>query len=223
MTTKLTAAEVRERIREAGHTITSAADLMDMSRQNLNKHLAAESISEAFIRLFNEKFPPTTKVSKRSNAVQVELGDKVVMYVPLVPQYAYGGYRRGFADDEFIETLPKAVFLVEREYKGTYRAFEVRGDSMDDGSRDSYVEGDILLCREIKKELWIDSKLHIRKWDFVIVHKTEGIVVKRIIEHNVRAGTLTLHSLNPVYPDETVKISDVHQIFNVLKVERTKK
>ena len=57
------------------------------------------------------------------------------MLVPFVNQYAYGGYTSGFADEEYLDSLPTWPFPVDdREYKGTYRAFEVRGESMDDGT-----------------------------------------------------------------------------------------
>src|ERR1035437_2239347 len=105
------------------------------------------------------------------------------MQVPLVNQYAYAGYLNGYTDADYMEELPKVPFIVDREYKGKYVCFEVRGDSMDDGSSDSYLPGDIALCREISPNLW-QSKLHISKWDFIIVHKTEGILIKKIMEHN---------------------------------------
>ncbi len=121
-------------------------------------------------------------------ALPVNVGDKNIMYVPMVNQYAYAGYMRGYTDAEYIDSLPKMPWIADREYKGDYFTFEVRGDSMDDGSRDSYMEGDLLLCREISRDHWVQSKLHIKKWDFVIVHKTDGILVKRIVEHNVDRG-----------------------------------
>ena len=93
---------------------------------------------------------------------------------------------------------------------------------MNDGTEESYLEGDRLLCREIKRELWIDSKLHIRKWDFVIVHK-EGVLIKRIVEHNVENGTITVHSLNPIYPDKVISLAEVYQIFNVIEFLRPKR
>ncbi|MDO5430656.1 MAG: peptidase S24, partial [Parabacteroides sp.] len=71
--------------------------------------------------------------------------------------YAYAGYLCGYADAEYIETLPTIPFIVDHEAHGHYIAFEVRGDSMNDGTEESYLEGDRLLCREIKRELWIDS------------------------------------------------------------------
>ncbi|HWB63966.1 MAG TPA: XRE family transcriptional regulator [Chitinophagales bacterium] len=158
---------------------------------------------------------------KKGSAVFIDAGAQVLMYVPLVNQYAYAGYLSGYSDDDYLESLPKVPWLVEREYKGTYRTFEVRGDSMNDGSSDSYLEGDKILCREISPALW-HNKLHITKWDFVVVHKTEGVLVKRILEHNVENGTLLLHSLNSLYPDLTISLKDVAQIFNVVQVARKK-
>ena len=163
---------------------------------------------------------PEAIYSKKGDAVLLDMSDKQVMWVPLVNQYAYGGYLRGYADESFIEKLPKTTWQVDRQYKGRYISIEVRGDSMDDDSRDSIVEGDVLLCREIKPDLWATSKLHIRKWDFVIVHKTEGILVKRITDHNVEQGTIKIHSLNDLYPDEEIRLKDIAQILNVVQIAR---
>lgn len=142
-----------------------------------------------------------------------------VMHVPLVNQYAYAGYMSGSGDTEYIETLPKIPFVLDKEYKGEYLCFEVKGDSMDDESHQSYLEGDILLCRNIRKEYW-KSKLHINKWDFVIVHKERGIVVKRILKHDVEQGIITLHSFNDYYSDYDVHLNDVDKIFNIVDLQR---
>lgn len=145
-----------------------------------------------------------------------------VMLVPLVQQYAYAGYLCGYADPEYVVELPKMPFLVDREYKGNYLCFEIRGDSMDDGSKYSYEQGDIVLAREIRQEYW-KSKLHLKQWsDYVVVHKTEGILIKQIIEHNVERGLITIHSLNPLYPDREIFLGDVSMLFNVVKSVKSK-
>ena len=59
----------------------------------------------------------------------------------------------------------------------------------------------------------------MKKWDFVIVHK-EGILIKRVVDHDVENHRLTLHSLNPLYSDRVVDLVDVRQIFNVVKLQR---
>lgn len=139
--------------------------------------------------------------------------------VPLVSQKVYAGYLSGYGDDEYLETLPTAMFIADHTPHGKYVAFDVKGDSMDDGSSESYREGDRVLCREVQMHLWADSKLHFKKWDFVIVHK-EGILIKRIIEHDVEKKTITVHSLNPQYPDRVINLCDVKQILNVIQQMR---
>lgn len=145
-----------------------------------------------------------------------------VVYAPLVSQYAYAGYLSGYADEEYIENLPVVPFIADHEAKGNYVAFEVRGDSMDNGTEEGYMEGDRLLGREIPPDLWVSSKLHIRKWDFIIVH-TEGILIKRIIAHDVDKHLITIHSLNDMYEDKVLDLKDVRKIFNVIELQRPKR
>lgn len=142
--------------------------------------------------------------------------------IPLVSQYAYAGYLCGFADEEYLDTLPTIPWDVDHEPKGEYIAIEVKGDSMDDRSYESILEGDVLYCRRLKPDLW-QYRLHYNSWDFVIVHKTEGILVKRIINHNTENGDITIHSLNPLYEDRVINIQDVAQLFNVVESNRKKR
>ena len=136
--------------------------------------------------------------------------------VRLVSQYAYGGYLGGYADNEYLDTLPRIDFAPDREMTGNWLAFEVRGDSMDDGSKESYVEGEIVICREVERDYWQDSRLFINRRDFVIVHK-DGILIKRIAAHDVEHHTITIHSLNPLYPDRTLNLADVMQIYSIVE------
>lgn len=143
-----------------------------------------------------------------------------VKMIPLVSQYAQAGYLCGFSDEEYMEKLPKVPIIVDHEIKGEYIAFEVKGDSMDDGTVDSLLEGEVLIGRKIHPDYW-RYKLHINKWNFIIVHKTEGVIVKRISEHDVENCTITAHSLNPMYPDRKIHLNDVSQLFNVVQILRS--
>ena len=143
------------------------------------------------------------------------------MMVPLVQQRAQAGFLSGWEDPEYIDELPRIPWEVDREYKGKYISFEVAGDSMDNDSRDSIVERDILLCREIQRIHW-KNKLHLHRWkNFVVVHKHEGILVKRVIHHDTETGRLVLHSLNPLYDDLDVFMDDLLSIFNVIDIHRS--
>lgn len=150
-------------------------------------------------------------------ANEVSYGDLIIMNVPLVSRYSYDDYLNNYLDDDYVNRLPKFPFSKGGE-QGRYIAFEMEGDSMIDDT-DRYVEGAILLCREIPKSLWGQITQYMKKWDFVIVHK-EGILIKRVVDHDVENHRLTLHSLNPLYSDRIVDLVDVRQIFNVVKLQR---
>lgn len=185
--------------------------------------------NRAFDNIFNEDWLLTGEGEMLNNAnpkpkynEATLLNQNYIINVPLVNQYAQAGYLCGYQDAAYIATLPTMPFIIDHEAKGNYVAFEVKGDSMNDGTEESYLEGDRLLCREIAPYLWVDSKLHFRKWDFVIVHE-DGIIVKRIIDHDVENHTITIHSLNNMYPDRVIDLCDVKQIFNVIELQRPRR
>lgn len=105
---------------------------------------------------------------------------KQIVNIPLVSQYAYAGYLNGFTDPEYIEELETIPFPTSKLMKGVYRWFEVKGDSMFSEDAEKPInEGDYVLGRELQRHHWV-SELHINQWYFIIVHKEEGILVKRI-------------------------------------------
>lgn len=152
--------------------------------------------------------------STQSNAHAVE--DLNYMNVPVVHIKARCGYLAGYADEGYIDSLPTMPVIVDKTYHGRYMIFEAEGDSMDDGTRNSICDGDKLLCREVRRDLWL-PKLHINDWYFVIVHRTEGIAIKQITAQDEN-GNITCHSLNDMFNDYTVNLDDVAEIYNVIKV-----
>ena len=184
---------------------------------NIIEVFGMDKVSEHFISTNDSEI-----IANKNTNEAVPLNQNFIINVPLVNQYAQAGYICGFQDAAYIATLPTIPFIIDHEAKGNYVAFEVRGDSMNDGTEESYLEGDRLLCREIAPYLWAESKLHIRKWDFVIVHEG-GILVKRIIDHNVENHTITIHSLNDMYPDRVIDLAEVKQIFNVIELQRPRR
>lgn len=209
-------------------------DALGFSHVVLSNYLANRvTASKNFMKCFYQKYgadleqsvPKDYAVAEesakygKSNATPVNMADKQNLYVPLVSQRAYAGYLSGYSDEEYIEELPKEPFFMDREYKGKYLAFEVRGDSMDDGTRSSICDRDIVLGREIMRDHW-KNKLHIHKWNFVIVTKEDGIIYKQITRHDTERGVITIHSLNPIYADREMKLADIAQLFNVVQVNR---
>lgn len=148
------------------------------------------------------------------------------MLVPLVGKRVQAGFLSNWETDRdsFEDVLPKVPWEVDKEYKGRYLTFEVTGESMEseDEPYDSLFEGDLILCREVQRHLW-KSGLHIHKWDFVIAHKSEGLLVKRIIKQDMETGELLLKSLNPRFPIQKVFMDDLIAVFNVIDVKRSRR
>lgn len=229
---------------------SKAAEILGVSRQTVYQYFKSSSLERDTVSNILSKFNTTEEVvfgGKGQTVVRPihqnarDLGDFTIydedglnkfveispgryrMGVELVPVYAQAGYLSGYMDQEYLEELPKHYITVDKFVKGNYKAFEISGDSMDNGSiKDALPHGTIVTCREVKRDLWT-SKFHTHEWpNWIIIHKTEGIVAKQISKQCLETGTLTLRSLNPDkdrYPDFEVKLDDCVQIFNVVKRE----
>ena len=158
-------------------------------------------------------------LKNKSNADEIELAEDTII-CPLVSQYAYAGYMRGFSDPIFMHELPTYTARMKHS-KGNYIAVEVRGDSMNDNTAKAILNGDVILCRELIHDYW-KTKLYIPKV-FVIVHKHEGITIKEVIKHDVEKGIITCHSWNnmPEYEDFDLDMRDIYQMFYIKEITRT--
>ena len=120
--------------------------------------------------------------------------------IELVYAKAEAGYLDSFQDPEYIRDLPK--MYIPNLPSGTYRAFEINGDSMlpmPSGSLvvSKYVES----LKDIK-----DDKTYI-----IITHR-DGIVYKRVNNHPDKK-CITAVSDNPVYPPYTISYSDLREVW----------
>jgi hypothetical protein len=145
---------------------------------------------------------------------------KKLVYAPLISRYAQAEYINRLNDKPYIDTLPTLPVVVEHEGKGSYICFEMWDDSMNDGSDNSFNPGDILICREFDC-VTRQRKLYFNKpKPFVIIHEQYGIIAKQITAHDIEKEIITLHSINQLYEDSIIHLSDVKTLFNVLKLQR---
>ena len=105
-----------------------------------------------------------------------------VVYVPIK---ARAGYLDGYGDPEYIETLPS--FNMPQLNNGTYRCFEVHGNSM----VRTFFDGDLVFGKYVEDLRDIkDGRV------YVIVSKNDGIVLKRVINRIEGRNKLILKSDN---------------------------
>jgi transcriptional regulator with XRE-family HTH domain len=123
--------------------------------------------------------------------------------IVFIPQKASAGYLNGYADPEYIEDLPR--FDLPFLGPGTYRAFEIKGDSMLPLPSGSTVIGEYV-------ENWDSIK---EGQTYVVVSSTEGVVYKRVYKRLGEDGKayLVLRSDNPAYSPFEIEMSDVREMW----------
>ncbi len=108
--------------------------------------------------------------------------------IELVPEKVAAGYLAGYADPEYLQDLPR--FRLPNLPEGTYRAFEISGDSML-----PIASGSIIIGAYV--EDWDDLK---DGQPYIVLSRRDGIVFKRIFNQPDNPAVLVLQSDNPAYP-----------------------
>jgi len=171
---------------------------------NLNKTWIASGEGNMF------KDDPKLQIDSKT------MDEEDFLKVPLIPIRGKGGYLKGYGDVKYIESLDTIPLMVDQAFNGKFRCFEVDGDSMDDGTQKAICDKDIVLGREIKRELW-SNKLRFADWDFIIVYN-DGIAITRIKEFDNKTGILKCHSLNSQYEDIEHHLDKVIELYSLIKI-----
>jgi len=135
-------------------------------------------------------------------AITVDKTDKE--NIELVPVKAAAGYLAGYADPTYIKELNK--FRLPFLPAGTYRAFEIKGDSMLPVQPGSVIIGE-----------YVDNWKQIKDGHtYIVLSKHDGIVFKRIFNQIEENGTLILRSDNSSYPAYPIKVDEVLEIWKAV-------
>lgn len=150
----------------------------------------------------SEKEWRALQFSKGMNVLSISVDKEGNENVELVSQKASAGYLNGYADPEFIAELPK-INLPVLPRNSTYRAFEIKGDSMLPLQPGSIVFGE-----------YVDSASSIKNGKlYILITRDEGIVFKRVflLEKDEK---LLLVSDNRQYSPYTIEIDDVLELWS---------
>lgn len=207
--------------KKKGHTQQQFADLMEIKRSlvgayeedraepkyDLLKRIAEYfelTIDEFINETVNDKWKPQLK-SQGSNlrilSISVDHNDNE--NIEMVPVKASAGYLNGFSDPEYIKDLPKFQLPLPTLKQGTFRAFEIVGDSMLPIQPGSVIIGEYM-------DNWNDIKTGDT---YVIVSKTEGVVYKRAGNKFKENKELKLISDNKMYDPYLVAAEDILEIW----------
>jgi transcriptional regulator with XRE-family HTH domain len=121
--------------------------------------------------------------------------------IQFVPVKAAAGYLAGYSDPEFIDELN--TFTLPMLTAGTYRAFEIVGDSMLPTTSGSVIVGE-------KVDNLDDIKSN---QTYIVVSRNEGIVYKRVMKNGRLKNKLVMISDNPSYQPYNVQAEDVMELW----------
>ncbi|HAA13984.1 MAG TPA: transcriptional regulator [Cytophagales bacterium] len=122
--------------------------------------------------------------------------------IELVPDRAAAGYTVGYSDPEYLEDLPK-FHLPILPSPGTYRAFEISGDSMLPITPGAVVVGH-----------YVEDWTQIKSGEtYVLVTQKEGIVYKRVFNYSGGMDRLLLVSDNKSYAPYDIAVSDILEVW----------
>ncbi|PZX55715.1 XRE family transcriptional regulator [Algoriphagus chordae] len=122
--------------------------------------------------------------------------------ITLVGHKASAGYLNGFADTEYMESLPQFQ-IPTLSKQATYRAFELAGDSMLPLTSGTIVIG-----------AYVDQLKDIKSGKtYVLVSDSEGVVYKRVFNYLSDNGKLYLVSDNEQYKPYEIKGEDVVEVW----------
>ncbi|GAA4139465.1 hypothetical protein GCM10022216_17600 [Sphingobacterium kyonggiense] len=205
--------------KKKGLTQQQFADLMEIKRASVGayeedraepKYELLKKIAEYYELtmdelandVIDEKWKPVAK-SNASNlrvlSVTVDSEDRE--NIELVPVKASAGYLNGYGDPEFVKELPK--FSLPFMKQGSYRAFEIKGDSML-----PLPSGSIIIAEYV--ENWHDVKSGST---YVVVSANDGVVYKRIGQKFKEDKGLKLVSDNKTYEPYWVEATDILEIW----------
>jgi plasmid maintenance system antidote protein VapI len=125
-----------------------------------------------------------------------------------VPKPAQAGYAGHVSDPEFFQELPKYSLPHLQHKSGTFRSFDVAGDSMEP----TLFEGDQIICSFMEPEFWSTSI----KDNYVYVFVTrDDVLVKRVVNNISSDNFLQLVSDNPFYEPYELHPEDIKEIWFV--------
>lgn len=152
--------------------------------------------------VIDEKWKPASKndaSNLRVLSVTVDNSDRE--NIELIPVKASAGYLNGYGDPEYVKELPK--FSLPMFNQGTYRAFEINGDSMLPLTSGSIVVGEYV-------ENWHNIKPNET---YVVISKEDGVVYKRVAYKFKEDKGLKLVSDNKMYESYWVGTQEILEIW----------
>jgi len=153
--------------------------------------------------LFNQNLQKLNQ-DKNARTLTVTLSEKKRENIAFVPVSASAGYGQNFDNVEYVREL--SGFSLPKHSQGSYRAFEVKGDSMP-----PIQEGFIIIGQYVENLRNLKSGKR-----YVLITKNDGVLFKRVTNEVAKKQQISITSDNPVYPTSFIKIVDLLEAWQMV-------
>lgn len=147
------------------------------------------------------KSPKKESLLRGKEVLAITVDIKGKENIEFVSEKASAGYASGYSDAEYIRDLPK-MHIPNLPKSATYRAFEIKGDSML-----PVRSGDIIIGKYLE-----DLSTITNGKTYIIVTKNDGVVYKRVF-HKLVKDKLLLISDNRIYQPYVIELRDVLEVW----------
>lgn len=189
----------------------------DLLRARLQQLITKEGLSIDHKNVIADEGKEYSLQNSNGNKFILKSDGSYDVTAKVIPFEAYASYIETLEDASVHHDFEEVLFNVDQFGKGNYKAFRIKGDSMNGGSIDDVPDQALVLGRELGRHHWKDG-FHKTKHGFIILCK-ENIFHKDIVDFDKETGDITCHSRNksPEYSDFTINLNDVYQIFKIIK------
>lgn len=148
-----------------------------------------------------EKHKAQTSVMPKTLVLDREGQENIL----LVSAKAAAGYPLNLGDQQWFDQQPLFNMPLPMFRGGSYRGFEIEGDSMEPG----FHAGDWVFGRAV------DSLMDVQNQSVYVVVLHDSVLIKRVVKE-VNGQRLSLHSDNRRYPPFMVSTADVQELWKVV-------
>lgn len=132
-----------------------------------------------------------------------QLNTERILHVPVPAQ---AGYAEQIHDKEFVEDLPTYQLPGHEFSQGSYRSFDVSGESMEPALSD----GDTVVCEYLEPQNWKDGLKDAKLYVIVL---EDSVLVKKLKYSIEDEHSIEVHSLHPDYPKFYASFKEIREIW----------
>jgi len=123
----------------------------------------------------------------------------------LIKMDEYITYQSRRQDAEYIDSLPRLSLPLTQLNSGTWRGFEVIGDDM----------GAALCHQDVAIGALVDDHRKVILTNPYVILSSQGLSIRRIVNFNMAESTILCVSDHKKYASETIKLSDIYELWEV--------